>query len=159
MRSEQTLAEMRLWRELRGHRLAGLGFRRQVPMGRFIADFVCHEAKVVIEIDGGTHGTPAEVRYDRQREGWFAARGYRVMRFWNVTVREDLDSVIEAIRQACGEHGTPHPNPPPQGGRGPVAPVMERGVRAKGIPSPLAGGRSAATGRTAPSYIQQRREK
>lgn len=109
MRSDQTLAEMRLWRELRGHKLEGLGFRRQVPMGRFIADFVCHEAKLVVEIDGATHGTLEEVRHDRQRDAWLRMRGYRTLRFWNDAIREDIVSVVEAIRQACSGVGAVHP--------------------------------------------------
>jgi very-short-patch-repair endonuclease len=103
MRSDQTDAEKRLWAVLRGHRLDRLSFRRQVPIGPYIADFVCHDAKVVVEVDGATHGTDEEIDRDRRRDAWFAGRGFVTLRYTNDDVRRDIDSVAEAIWRVCRE--------------------------------------------------------
>jgi very-short-patch-repair endonuclease len=109
-----TDAEHRLWSALRAHRPGGLSFRRQVLIGRFIVDFVCHEKRVVIEVDGGQH---AENARDFERDQWLASKGYRVLRFWNHDVLRNRNGVLEVIAAAAAE-ATPLPNPPPQGGRG-----------------------------------------
>ncbi|MDG4899266.1 MULTISPECIES: DUF559 domain-containing protein [unclassified Mesorhizobium] len=94
MRRESTEAEDRLWQELRGRRLDKIKFRRQVPVGRFVADFVCAEARLVIEIDGSQHaGSP----HDQKRDAELKARGFRVLRFWNDDVLKDLDAVCDTI--------------------------------------------------------------
>ena len=97
LRREQTGAESKLWRALRAHRLAGLSFRRQAPCGPFIADFLCAEARLVVEVDGATHSSEAEVAYDRRRSHWFEGRGYRVLRVTNEEVYRSLDGVLETI--------------------------------------------------------------
>ncbi|MBZ9661534.1 DUF559 domain-containing protein [Mesorhizobium sp. ESP-6-4] len=94
MRRESTDAEDRLWQELRGRRLDNIKFRRQVPIGRFVADFLCAEAKLVIEIDGSQH---AESRHDQERDAELKVRGFRVLRFWNDDVLKDLDAVCDTI--------------------------------------------------------------
>jgi very-short-patch-repair endonuclease len=111
-----TDAEHRLWLALRGHRLGGLGFRRQALIGRFIVDFVCHERRLVIEVDGGQH---AENARDLERDRWLESKGYRVLRFWNHDVLRNRSGVLEVIAAAAAE-ATPLPNPPPQGGREPA---------------------------------------
>jgi very-short-patch-repair endonuclease len=78
-----TDAERKLWFALRDRRFAGFKFRRQVPIDRFVADFVCFEARVVIEVDGGQHGG--------------AATGFRVMRFWNNEVLSNLEGVLTVL--------------------------------------------------------------
>ncbi|WP_353809452.1 endonuclease domain-containing protein [Mesorhizobium sp.] len=90
MRREPTEAEDRLWHELRGRRLDRIKFRRQVPVGKFIADFVCAEASLIVEIDGSQH---ADSNYDRERDAELKARGFRVLRFWNDDVLRDLNAV------------------------------------------------------------------
>ncbi|WP_325609167.1 endonuclease domain-containing protein [Pseudorhodoplanes sp.] len=100
MRREPTLAERKLWLLLRSSRLEGRKFRRQVPMGAFIADFVCHESKVVVEVDGGQHGGEADVLRDQ----WFHAAGYQVLRFWNNDVLRNPNGVLEAIMLAAGRN-------------------------------------------------------
>ena len=80
LRLHMTNAERKLWYALRDRRFAGFKFRCQVPLGPFIADFVCFEERLVIEVDGGQH---AEFVQDRRRDRWFAANDFRVMRFWN----------------------------------------------------------------------------
>lgn len=89
-----TKAEERLWHELRGRRLDRFKFRRQVPIGAYIVDFVCMEAKLVVEIDGSQH---ADSQHDRVRDAELAARGFRVLRFWNDDVLRDLSSVSGTI--------------------------------------------------------------
>ena len=91
---EPTEAEDRLWHELRGRRLDNIKFRRQVPMGRYVADFVCAEARLIVEIDGSQH---AESRHDQERDGELKARGFRVLRFWNDDVLKELDAVCDTI--------------------------------------------------------------
>jgi very-short-patch-repair endonuclease len=108
-----TDAERKLWLALRAHRLQGLSFRRQTPIGSFIVDFACHERMLVIEIDGGQH---AESKSDVERDEWLASKGYRVLRFWNSDVLKNLPAVLQMIVDAVNE-ATPLPNPPPQGGR------------------------------------------
>ena len=113
LRQDMTEAERRLWFHLRAHRLNGLGFRRQVPIGPYIVDFVCQERHLIIEVDGGQH---AESARDAERDRWFAANGYRVLRFWNSDVTSNRSGVLETIVSAAAA-STPLPNPPPQGGR------------------------------------------
>jgi very-short-patch-repair endonuclease len=114
MLSEMTDAERVLWMQLRAHRLDGLRFRRQTPMGQYIVDFVCHERRPVIELDGGQH---AESQRDVARDRWLESKGYRVLRFWNSDVFQNRDGVLETIVSAA-RVATPLPGPPPQGGRG-----------------------------------------
>jgi very-short-patch-repair endonuclease len=99
MRKEQTPAEATLWSRLRDGRLNGLKFRRQHPIGPFIADFYYPAGKLVIELDGGGHLNQQE--YDAARTDWLNSQGCRVLRFTNDEVRFRLDAVLEAIIQAC----------------------------------------------------------
>jgi very-short-patch-repair endonuclease len=79
---------------LRGRRLDSIKFRRQVPVGKFIADFICAEAGLIVEIDGSQH---ADSHYDRERDAELKARGFRVLRFWNDDVLKDLNAVCDTI--------------------------------------------------------------
>ncbi len=90
-------AEKKLWAELRGRRLAGLKFRRQHPIGPYIADFACYDPKLVIELDGGQHGQDERLEDDAVRTAWFESKGFRVLRFWNHNVIQTMDSVLEMI--------------------------------------------------------------
>lgn len=116
LRREMTDAETRLWFALRAHRLDGLSFRRQTPIGGFIVDFVCQDRRLIIELDGGQH---AESKQDVERDNWLASKGYRVLRFWNSDVLQNRTAVLEMIVAAV-RGATPLPDPPPQGGRGPT---------------------------------------
>jgi very-short-patch-repair endonuclease len=102
-----------MWRLLRSLKPLGMHFRRQAPIGVYIADFAWHEGKLVIELDGSQH---AEVRrtYDEGRTAWLASQGYRVLRFWNNDVLKAPRSVGEAILAAASNDPTPYPSP--QGG-------------------------------------------
>ncbi|KTS78306.1 DNA (cytosine-5-)-methyltransferase [Pseudomonas oryzihabitans] len=99
LRRNQTDAERALWQHLRGKRLQGLKFRRQHPHGRYILDFVCLEARLVIELDGGQHqDSPA----DRERDAWLQARGFQILRFWNhdVLARPVLERLFAVLSPA-----------------------------------------------------------
>jgi very-short-patch-repair endonuclease len=113
MRATPTMAERRLWWHLR-HCLAvqGTHFRRQVHLGRYIVDFVSHDARLVIEVDGGQHD--AESGRDMERARFLESQGYRVLRFWNNEVLGNIDGVLELIQSAI--RTTPTPDPSPQGG-------------------------------------------
>jgi very-short-patch-repair endonuclease len=97
LRGRMTDAERKLWFALRDRRFAGFKFRRQVPIDRFIADFVCFEARLIIEVDGGQHAGSLQ---DRWRDRWFAANGFCVVRFWNNEVLSNLDGVLTVLSAA-----------------------------------------------------------
>ncbi|MEX2298105.1 MAG: DUF559 domain-containing protein [Dongiaceae bacterium] len=113
LRRNMTDAERMLWHRIRHKQIDGHRFRRQVPIGPYIVDFACLDARLIVEVDGGQHADA--VFEDRVREAWLAARGYRVVRFWNNEVIDNPDGVIARIASALRD--TPHPHPPPQGGR------------------------------------------
>jgi very-short-patch-repair endonuclease len=96
LRKRMTAAERKLWFVLRDRRFAKFKFRRQVPIGRFIADFVCFDRRLVIEVDGGQH---ADSVSDQRRDRWFAANGYRVLRFWNNEVMRNIDGVATLLAE------------------------------------------------------------
>ena len=96
MRHEPTLAERALWRLLRSRNLRGLKFRRQVPLGPYIADFACVEARLIVEADGGQHGGPR----DEARDAWLQAQGFRVIRLWNSEVLEHGDDGAHAALES-----------------------------------------------------------
>ena len=94
MRGDPTDAEAKLWWELRDRRLDGIKFRRQFPIGSYIADFVCLDAKLILELDGGQHSAS---RYDAVRDAELKARGFRILRFWNDEVIRELNAVCDTI--------------------------------------------------------------
>jgi very-short-patch-repair endonuclease len=97
LRKSPTLPEAKIWAGLRNRQLGGFKFRRQSPIGPYIADFVCLEKKLVIELDGWTHSTPKEIAHDERRTGFLNAEGFRVIRFGNTDVMESADGVLKAI--------------------------------------------------------------
>jgi very-short-patch-repair endonuclease len=103
LRRNSTDAERIIWSELRGNRLNGASFRRQVPIGRYIADFVCHTAQLVIELDGGQHFSDEGERADRQRSAVIEAKGFKVLRFSNLDVTANRTGVLETIATAVSE--------------------------------------------------------
>jgi very-short-patch-repair endonuclease len=100
-------AEKRLWYHLRAHRFMEASFRRQALIGPYVVDFVCHEAMMIIELDGGQHGSSAGMRRDKERDAWLASHGYKVLRFWNSDVLRNTNSVLEVIAAELQQ------NPPP----------------------------------------------
>ena len=101
LRRTMPRAETLLWRHLKADRLAGLGFRRQTPMGNYIADFVAHSSKLIVELDGESHDFEERIRHDERRDQWFASRGYRVLRFTNDDVMKNLEGVVLTIAEAA----------------------------------------------------------
>ena len=113
MRAAPTDAERKLWWHLK-HRLAvpDTHFRRQVGLGPYIVDFASHNARLIIEVDGGQHGEQSVA--EAKRTAFLKSQGYRVLRFWNNDVLRNIDGVLEAIQSVITS--TPTPNPSPQGG-------------------------------------------
>jgi very-short-patch-repair endonuclease len=97
LRSRMTDAERKIWFVLRDRRFAQFKFRRQVSIGPFIADFVCFEARLVIEVDGGQHADSAG---DLKRDRWFAANKFRILRLWNNDVLSNLEGVMSLLAEA-----------------------------------------------------------
>lgn len=95
LRRNPTEAERKLWRRLRLRQLGGRKFRRQHPLGKYTVDFVCLEKRIIIEVDGGQH--QAQVIYDQQRTAWIDQQGFRVLRFWDYAVMQDIEALKEAI--------------------------------------------------------------
>jgi very-short-patch-repair endonuclease len=109
LRKKQTLAEDMLWELLRRKQLLGLKFRRQQQLGPFIADFYCHEARLVIEVDGGIHSRPEQTDRDENRDVYLQENHLRVLRFSNRQVIEQPESVLRQIAKASGrwDHSVP----------------------------------------------------
>ena len=125
LRRNSTDAERIVWSELRGNRLNGASFRRQVPIGRYIADFVCHAAKLVIELDGGQHFSDEGELSDARRSTVIEAKGFRVLRFSNHDVMTNRVGVLETIATAVAERA-PTPPPPRKRGRERTVPVEKK---------------------------------
>ena len=99
MRADATKSENVLWQALRNRQLVGLKFKRQVPLAAYIVDFVCFEARLIVEVDGGQH---AESSRDTERDRTFESQGFRTLRFWNDEVVNDLDNVCRTILREAG---------------------------------------------------------
>jgi very-short-patch-repair endonuclease len=102
LRKESTPAERKLWAYLRGEKLNGVNFRRQHAIGKYIPDFCSVEAKLVIELDGSQHIQQEE--YDLERTRYLESQGYKVIRFWNTAVMNDINGVILAITHALEDN-------------------------------------------------------
>lgn len=116
LRRGMTDAERLLWRELRHKQVKGLKFRRQHPVGSYICDFVCIEADLVIEVDGGQHAERRDS--DEARTAWLNSQGFRVLRFWNNEILHDIDAVRQAIWSALQQGRADPTNPVPPPGQG-----------------------------------------
>jgi very-short-patch-repair endonuclease len=122
LRKSPTDAERRLWRQIRMRNVSGNKFRRQQPVGKYIVDFICLEKRLIIEIDGGQHAV--NVGRDLKREGWLQSQGFRILRFWNHEVMNEIESVLDAIELAlngppplpvASKSGNGNPASPPRG--------------------------------------------
>jgi very-short-patch-repair endonuclease len=116
LRTDSTEAEKVLWRLVRAHRLNGIAFRRQTPIGPYIADFVSHSAKLVIERDGGQHYEDVHEKRDKRRDSFFRSKGFRVLRFSNHDVLTNREGVWDVIAAAVGEAVAPSLTSPASGG-------------------------------------------
>jgi very-short-patch-repair endonuclease len=126
LRRTMTRAETLLWRYLKAHRLDKLSFRRQAPIGAYIVDFVCHDTRLVVEVDGESHDFESRQQRDRTRDAWLETRGYHVLRLADSDVLANLEGALTHIHEIAERRlrdrasvlaNTPLPNPPPQGGR------------------------------------------
>ena len=107
MRRVMTDAELKLWNELRAHRLMGLGFRRQVPIAGYIVDFACSSKKLIVEIDGSQHAQAEHACADEARTARLGQDGWTILRFWNDDVLRDIDNVCQHIVIAAGLAAAP----------------------------------------------------
>jgi len=99
LRQSLTDAERKLWCALRDRRMQSIKFRRQAPVGPYIADFLCVQHKLVVEADGSQH---CENARDNAHDAWFGRNGYRVLRFWNQEIMTAQESVLATIAAECG---------------------------------------------------------
>jgi len=106
LRGDMTDAERLLWHGLRQLKHEGFHFRRQAPIGPFVADFACHSAKIVVELDGDQHGKDANIKRDAIRTAYFRSRGYRVLRFANHEIFRGRDDAVEMILAVAKERVT-----------------------------------------------------
>jgi very-short-patch-repair endonuclease len=102
LRANSTDAERIIWSALRAHRLNGASFRRQTPIGPYVVDFICHAARLAIEIDGGQHFESKQEQRDASRDAYLTGKGYRVLRFNNYDVMINRQGVLETIAAAIG---------------------------------------------------------
>ena len=99
LRKNSTLQEKRLWNILKNRQLKNYKFKRQVPVGNYIVDFLCAEKNLVIEIDGGQHNEPDKIKYDNARTEFLNSKGYKVIRFWNNDIYENINGVVSEIEK------------------------------------------------------------
>ncbi len=107
LRRDMTDAERRPWYALRGRRFEGVKFTRQYAIGPYVVDFVCRGAHLIVEIDGDQHGRDDVIAADNARTTFLEQQGYRVIRFWNTDVLQNLDGVLQVLGEALKE--TPRP--------------------------------------------------
>jgi very-short-patch-repair endonuclease len=132
LRHNATPQEVRLWRELRDlNRRLGLNFRRQAPVGCFIADFADLGRRLIIEVDGGQHGGPR----DTARDAWLGTQGFTLLRFWNSDLNGNLEGVMQTVLDAVEAAPAPHPSPT----RGEGAAGHRAGCAAQGASPPPCG--------------------
>ena len=132
LRLNMTDAETKLWQQLRGKRFEGYKFRRQVPIGRYIVDFVCYSNRLIVEVDGSQHDAS---EHDAIRDTWLKGQGFQVVRLWNNGVLTNMDGALLTILEALT-----HPSPASQG-RGTLS--REGRGKKRELPSPLAGEHSS----------------
>jgi very-short-patch-repair endonuclease len=107
LRRAMTEPEVILWSRLKLMRAEGFHIRRQAPFRGYILDFVCFDRRLVIEVDGGVHGTDEQEARDQVRDAVLRREGFTVLRFWNSSVRQNLDGVMDSIRDALNEVSPP----------------------------------------------------
>ncbi|HEY5817804.1 MAG TPA: DUF559 domain-containing protein [Mesorhizobium sp.] len=149
LQSGDTEPEYRLWGELRGRRLNGYKFVRQVPLGPYIVDFLCREQMLVVELDGSQH---SDSQYDARRDLWLTGQGYSVLRFWNHEVLQERRALLDTLLAALeGQIDAPSPglrfaqatlSPPGRGGRQSRPPrrTVEQRSRKAGVAACEGGG-------------------
>jgi very-short-patch-repair endonuclease len=139
LRANATNTERTLWRCLRSLETEGTHFRRQVPIGPYVADFACMAARLVIELDCSQHGEDGNRARDEQRTRWLESEGYRVIRFWNNDITQNKEGVLDVVYAALygSRDGEPKPLRHTRHVRDPSHPTPARSARR---PSPSRGG-------------------
>lgn len=118
LRKRQTDSETKLWYQLRDRRLENTKFRRQYPIKNYVVDFICTDKMLIIELDGGQH---ADNKKDVLRDNWLKSEGYRILRFWNSDVLQNMEAVLQVIMDTLNDTTSgfyPHPVPLPERERG-----------------------------------------
>ena len=111
MHRVMTDAELKLWNELRAHRLMGMSFRLQIPIGPYIVDFACSAHHLIVEVDGSQHSDTEHAERDKARSVYLKASGWTILRFWNDDVIRDIDNVCQHIVIEAGLAGAEMPAP------------------------------------------------
>ena len=99
LRKNMTPQERKLWKILRNHQFYGYEIRRQYPIDKYIVDFICRKKKIIIEIDGGQHNEKEAIEYDKKRSFDLSKLGYKVIRFWNCDIDNNLDGVYKILQK------------------------------------------------------------
>jgi very-short-patch-repair endonuclease len=97
LRQNETMSEKKLWEQLRNRSCGGFKFVRQAPIGHYVADFVCREKMLIVELDGWTHSTPEELAHDMRRTAFLNSEGYRVVRYGNESAMQGMDGLLTLI--------------------------------------------------------------
>ena len=118
LRKNKTSAERRLWWYLRGLKPRGCKFRQQAPIDRYVVDFVCLSHRIIVEVDGATHGNQAEPERDARRANYLESQGFKIIRGRHCDVYDNIQGVMELIVHSLEgrDPETPTPSPSPQGG-------------------------------------------
>ena len=103
LRKNATPQEIKLWTLLRNRNFQGLKFTRQYPIGNYIADFACRSKKLIIELDGGQHNEDENIEYDKERTQYLENNGYKVVRFWNNEIDQNLEGVYDKLLKVIAE--------------------------------------------------------
>lgn len=116
LRKNMTLQERKLWNIIKDRQFFGYRFRRQFPIGQYIVDFICREKKIILEIDGGQHNEDINIYYDNKRTEYLMSEGYKVIRFWNNDIDNNIEGVYEKLKEifVIDNNITP-PQPSPSG--------------------------------------------
>ncbi len=109
LRYQSTDVERKLWYRLRNRQIAGFKFRRQHPIAGYVLDFACEELRLGIELDGGQHNTPEAIEKDALRTARLQREGWRILRFWNHDIMENMDGVLQVIMEALEERSDARP--------------------------------------------------
>ena len=104
LRKNSTIQEKRLWNLLKNRQFHNLKFKRQQPIADYIVDFICKEAKIIIEIDGGQDNEPENIEYDKTITEYLNTLGYKVIRFWNNEIYENIEGVVLRLREEINPH-------------------------------------------------------
>ena len=113
-----TNQERKLWNIIRNRQFFGYRFRRQFPIGQYIVDFVCREKKIIIEIDGGQHNEINNIEYDKKRTAFLNSKGFKVIRFWNNEIDNNIDGVYEKLKEDFNVEHIITPSLPSPSGEG-----------------------------------------